>query len=80
MVFGRDIAVTAVAAVDQHRFTGGRDNQCGGATLNVRLNSGDGTFVRAPRYGQVNTPYFDTATADVNGDGLLDLVSSGRPI
>src|SRR5262245_4209715 len=24
----------------------------GGATLNVRLNNGDGTFARAPRYGQ----------------------------
>jgi hypothetical protein len=49
----------------------------GGATLNVRLNSGDGTFIRAPRYGQANTPYFDTATTDVNGDGSLDLVTTG---
>jgi hypothetical protein len=49
----------------------------GGATLNVRLNNGDGTFVQAPRYGRTDTPYFDTATADVNGDGILDLVSTG---
>jgi hypothetical protein len=49
----------------------------GGATLNVRLNNGDGTFVQAPHYGQANTTYFDTATTDVNGDGILDLVTTG---
>src|SRR5262249_24452689 len=49
----------------------------GGATVSVRLNSGDGTFARAPRYGQATTTYFDTATTDVNGDGILDLVTTG---
>jgi hypothetical protein len=49
----------------------------GGATLDVRLNNGDGTFVRAPHYGQPNTNYFDVATTDVNGDGIPDLVSTG---
>jgi hypothetical protein len=49
----------------------------GGATLNVRLNNGDGTFARAPHYGRTDTPYFSVATTDVNGDGNLDLATTG---
>jgi hypothetical protein len=48
----------------------------GGATLDVRLNNGDGTFVRAPHYGPTDTLYRSIATADVNGDGNLDLVTT----
>src|SRR5262249_39975590 len=49
----------------------------GGATLNVRLNNGDGTFALAPRYGDPSTPYLSVATTDVNADGNLDLVTTG---
>src|SRR5262249_15379690 len=74
---GSDIRQTIVAD-----FTGSGSPDfvtanAGGATLNVRLNNGDGTFALAPRYGDPSTPYLSVATTDVNADGNLDLVTTG---
>ena len=49
----------------------------GGATLNVRLNNGDGTFGRAPRYGRPDVLYWSVAAADLDGDGAVDLATTG---
>lgn len=47
-----------------------------GATLTVRLGRGNGTF-QSPITFDAGT--FDPALADVNGDGLLDIVTSYLP-
>jgi hypothetical protein len=71
---------TSDAAVGDFNGDGALDfvtANAGGATVNVRLNNGDGTFARAPHYGRTDTPYLSVATADVDGNGTLDLVTTG---
>jgi hypothetical protein len=70
---------TSDAAVGDFNGDGAPDfvtANAGGATVNVRLNNGDGTFARAPHYGQTDTYYLSMATADVDGNGTLDLVTT----
>ena len=44
--------------------------------IEVLLNRGDGTFQPAVRYGSVQHSYSDVITADVDGDGHLDIVAA----
>jgi len=54
-------------------------NQCceigtGNGTVGVLLGNGDGTFQSAITYGAGGVGSYSTAVADLNGDGVLDLV------
>lgn len=48
------------------------------ADLDVALNRGDGTFTAATGYASVQGPLFGVKAADVNGDGLNDLITSSQ--
>ncbi len=61
---------------DLDLITAGTNSGAGKAT--IRLNNGDGTFGSSVQYSSETAQSNGLQVADINGDGILDLVTAGQ--